>query len=606
MTDETNVPDLDVDIPAPGGLSVTTERPYHILVVTNYAGADGGSLSGELADGVVPLTADRFDDVMAAALPTTNFTTADPLTTGGTMVEMNLGFASLRDFDPANLASQIRATRALRDVRDRLTARLKGSLTADQLAADVAKLAEADATLAWLPDAIRPKATPAAPAPAGAVDDVLGQLDLGDRAAPSAPPSKSPVGKVIAAAATGGATIPAGEVAALRGALAEIDRRIGVWLTHVLHAPPVQLIESAWRSLAHLVSQTDFRKGVRLSILHAPRATLLERFRTLLIDPVFDAGADAPDLVVIDTAFGNTAADLEALDELAQHGASLPALVFAGAAPSFFGVKNAWQIATLPALVNVFDQWQFAKWKSLRGQPYARSLCVFFGRGLLRAPHERAATSNGEFAYHEECIGDHDLVWSNGSMAAACAVSRSVADTGWPVAMAGFLHGRVAGFSVATAGKKNDTSFGPTDTKLPQAKLEEMAAVGVNAVAGIREQADAFIWNGLTAAQPGRFDSDSLLQVSAPYQLFAGRLSNLLLALKPRLMGLSRDQLLADTHQHIQDWLTLPGQPPPTEINVMAQPVEGQPTATDVAITVTPPAHILPGGIPIVLGIRLV
>ena len=86
-------------------------------------------------------------------------------------------------------------------------------------------------------------------------------------------------------------------------------------------------------------------------MLHAPAAQITDRFRARLIDPVFDEGADAPDLILVDYQFGNGATDLEIIDEFAQHGASLPAVVLAGISPAFFGVKQAWQVQTLPAAI---------------------------------------------------------------------------------------------------------------------------------------------------------------------------------------------------------------------------------------------------------------
>lgn len=122
-------------------------------------------------------------------------------------------------------------------------------------------------------------------------------------------------------------------------------------------------------------------------------------------------------------------------------------------------------------------------------------------------------------------------------------VARSVADTSWPSAMAGYVHGRIDGFKTAQGGKKGDKKFGPTDTDLPQPKIEELAVAGVNAAVGIRDHDDALLWNGLTASRPQRMDADALLEVSLPYRLFATRMSTLLFALKPHLSGMSSGKM---------------------------------------------------------------
>ncbi|MCH8967380.1 MAG: type VI secretion system contractile sheath large subunit [Planctomycetes bacterium] len=606
MADPTNPPELEIVDSMPSGLKVTSEQPYRILLVSNLTGScEGGSLTGPLNDGVVEVTADAFDEMMSAASPTVSFKTTDPVASGNVMVEVNLRFDSTRAFHPKQLVEQFPATKSLMSIRREIAGRMHGKISSDELAKAVAEAVSTDPGFAWLAEAIT--WTPAEPAAdPGAVDSLLGQLDLGDSEEESSgPPPKSPIGSIIAAATQDGSSIPSEEASALRRTLGEIDRRVSAWLTMILHAPEFQSIESAWRSLAFVISQMNFRKGLRLAILHTPPGTLLERFRSRLIDPVFDEGADAPNVIVVDAQFGNTAADMDALDELAQHGASLPVVVLTGISSAFFGVKNAWQIATLPTIANMFDQWQFAKWKAIRDEPYARSLGVLFGRCLLRAPYDRDEEGGVEFGYKEPVVGEKDFLWASGAIAAAVTIARSVADTTWPTAMAGFVHGRVEGFATAMGGKKGDKPFGPTDTQLVQAKIEEMAAIGVSAAVGIRDHDDAIVWNGLSAGRPIRMDANALLEVSLPYQLFATRLSSLLFLLKPHLSGLGAPEIEKTVRVHVCQWLGFKEEPDSEQLSVQTRPAEDSPGTLELAVTVTPPQKALPGGIPIVMGYRL-
>ncbi len=595
--------DVDVDTPSPEGLRVTTDLPYHILVISDLAGSGSGTLSGPMNDRCVDVSASSFDDVMKQACPTARFTITDPVAAGNVMVEVNQCFESIKDFHPDVVGGRIPAVKSLLGIRESLAARMRGKLSTEQLAAAVATAAAGDAELAWLTEAI--KWTPVAPTvQPDVVDSLLGQIDLGDGGDDDGkPPAKSPIGSVVSAAATGGTSLPPEEVAALRRCLGEIDKRASAWLTAVLHSPQVQPLEAAWRSLAFLVSKIEFRKGIRLSVLHASRNDLLDRVNTLLIDPVFDEGADAPDLIIVDHAFGISAPDMEAMDELAQHGASLPAIAIVGVSPAFFGVKHAWQMATLPPIGNTFDQWQFAKWKALRGAPHARSLGVVFGRCLLRTPYGSDDGGDLEFNYQEPRLADKDFIWANGSIATAVCVARCVAERGWPTALSGMVHGRVDSLKTALGGKKGDKKFGPTDTMIPQAKIEEMAVVGVNAVVGVKDHDDALIWNGLTAARPDRMHPDAFLEVSLPYQLFAGRLGTLLFALKPSLIGKSPEQVVSEVKKHLCNWLNLGADA--EEISVQTRPADDNPQVHDLAVTVTPPSPILTGGIPVVLGYRL-
>jgi type VI secretion system ImpC/EvpB family protein/type VI secretion system ImpB/VipA family protein len=604
MTDEPLPPDLDVVDRYPDGLKVTTDRPYRILLITDLAGGEAGRLTGTLTDRVADVTPETFDALFAEAQPTVTLKLADPHSPTNALTAFDLSFRTLKDFAPQAVLQQIPGLRGVLNAREQIVARLRGKLAAAQFVAALQKLAGADPQLKWVVDATH--WTPsAAPPPDSVVDDVLGQLDLGEEPATTpAPPRKSPLGAVVAAAAAGGGAtqIPAEESSALRRTLTQIDQRLTTWLNAVLHAAPVQRLESSWRSLALLVSRFDFRKGLRLSVLHASRDELAQRLVALVVDPVFDAGAEAPDLIAVHESFGNTAPEIEVLDELAQHAASLPVVVLAGASAEFFGLKHAWQVPTLPPLVNMFDQWQFAKWKTLREQPYARALGVVFGRCLLRAPYAPAAGDDLAFQYREECLAEKDSLWTNGAVAAACTIAHGMADLNWPTGIVG----RLDGFPTARGGKKGEKQLGPTDTVIPLEKGQEMAMVGLNAVLCPPNQTDACVCGGFSAARPTRAEGLALLEVSLPYQLFASRLSTLLLELKPYLTGLSDEKLAAFVLTHVRDWLTVADVPPEEQqIAVQAKPLEDNPNSLQLAVTVTPPPQILPGGVPVVLGYRV-
>jgi hypothetical protein len=171
--------------------------------------------------------------------------------------------------------------------------------------------------------------------------------------------------------------------------------------------------------------------------------------------------------------------------------------------------------------------------------------------------------------------------------------------------MSGYVHGRIEGFATAEGGKKGDKKFGPTDTALPEAKIEELGGVGVNATVGLRDRDDALVWNGMTAAKAPRSDMQAVLEVSLPYQLFAGRLSALLLALKPSLSHTSAERVVAIVTQHVRDWMPFEGEPTPEQLSVQTRPSEDNPAILELAVTVTPPKTVVPGDMPVVVGYRI-
>ncbi|MBX3394926.1 MAG: type VI secretion system contractile sheath large subunit [Phycisphaerae bacterium] len=604
MSDDAMKFDVEVDFPMPGGLKISTEKPYRILVVGDFAGSDKGTVTGAMAGGGVEINSTNFDEILGDARPSVSFTLADPVAGGNQLAEAGIRVASIRDFDPIAMAGQINATASLFEIREKLVGRLMGKLSGEQLAQSVSAAIASDSRLSWLSEWL--KAAPAAkPADPATVNKLLDGLDLGDSAAaPSTGGPRSAIGAAVAGAA-GASGIPAEESAAVRRTLNEVDRIISAWLNTVLHSAEVQPMEAIWRSIAFLVRHIDFRKNVRLQLLHAHRHDLTTRFTSKVIDPVFDDGADAPDLVILASSFGNTSSDMEVLDEMAQHAASLPAVILAPVSPAFFGVKHAWQVPTLPALVNMFDQWQFAKWKGLREQTYARLLGVVFGRGLLRQPHGRDDLKDLEFSFKEDASLESSFLWAEGVFAAALTIARSVTESGWPSGMSGYVRGQVDGFASAMGGKDGKKKYGPSDLQMVQSKIEEIGGAGINVVVGAKDQEFVHFWNGVSAARPGSADISGVLEVSLPYQLFAARLSGLLFDLKPSLSAKSEDQVASIVKGHVQNWLQLPDDLAAQLINVQVRPAEKDPSSLELALTTTPPPTILPGGVPVVLGYRI-
>lgn len=128
---------------------------------------------------------------------------------------------------------------------------------------------------------------------------------------------------------------------------------------------------------------------------------------------------------------------------------------------------------------------------------------------------------------------------------------------------------------------------------------------GINAVTPLRHTDDLVFWNGMTAARPQRPDPAAIFEVSLPYMLFAGRLSALLWDLKPYLAGLTAEQVAVSVTTHVAAWLQVTGEEVSECVAVQVAPAEEDPAARRLAVTVTPPQALIPGGVPVVLGYKL-
>ncbi|MCH7994514.1 MAG: hypothetical protein IIB57_08715 [Planctomycetes bacterium] len=109
----------------------------------------------------------------------------------------------------------------------------------------------------------------------------------------------------------------------------------------------------------------------------------------------------------------------------------------------------------------------------------------------------------------------------------------------------------------------------------------------------------------MTAALPSRDEMSAVFEVSLPYQLFATRLSAMLFALKPHLSGKSAEQVASDVTTHVRDWLGVKEGAEEEQVAIQVRPAQDAPGSLEMAVTVTAPESVLPGGVPVVMGYRI-
>jgi len=107
----------DVDT---GGAAVARELPFVVGVLGDFSGDPTTPLKSLSERKFAQIDRDTFDDVMARMTPGLNLKVANTLADDGTEMSVNLKFKSMTDFDPAQVAEQVPALKALMATRDKL------------------------------------------------------------------------------------------------------------------------------------------------------------------------------------------------------------------------------------------------------------------------------------------------------------------------------------------------------------------------------------------------------------------------------------------------------------------------------------------------------
>jgi type VI secretion system protein ImpC len=300
-----------------------------------------------------------------------------------------LGFATVDDFHPDQLARRLEVFAGFSALRARLLD---------------------NSTFAQTADALEPRPLTATP-----VEDTLARLLGGKPRETSGPDLGDFLRQVVAPHVT-----PAPDERQPR-LVAAVDQAAAQHMRTLLHHPSVQRLEAAWRALHRIVSTVE-SEDLELFLLDVSRAQLVADLAggpaaSGLLRRLTDA--ESPwSLLVLDESFGAGADDLALLSGLGAVAAQVGAALIAGGDP-----RLDW--TALPEA-------EAARWQALRETPQARSIGLALPRWLLRLPYGPKTDPVDSFPFDE--LGDErpheSYLWGNPAFACALLAAAAFRDSG--------------------------------------------------------------------------------------------------------------------------------------------------------------------------------
>ncbi|MGO4156934.1 type VI secretion system contractile sheath large subunit [Cupriavidus sp. YAF13] len=238
-----------------------------------------------------------------------------------------------------------------------------------------------------------------------------------------------------------------------------IDTKLSEQINLILHHQDFQKLESAWRGLHHLVSNTETDDKLRIRVMDVSKEDLrrtLRRYKGIGWDqsPFFkriyeeeygQLGGEPYGCLVADYYFDHTPPDVELLGSLAKISAAAHAPFIAGASPSVLQMDSWQELANPRDLSKIFQNLEYAPWNSLRNSDDARYVGLAMPRFLSRLPYGIKTNPVDEFDFEEDTDGaDHrKYVWSNAAYAMAVNINRSFKLYGWCTLIRGVESGGV-------------------------------------------------------------------------------------------------------------------------------------------------------------------
>ena len=233
----------------------------------------------------------------------------------------------------------------------------------------------------------------------------------------------------------------------IEGIIAEIDKKLTEQVNHILHHEDFQQLESAWRGLHYLVSNTETDEMLKIRVLNISKKDAhktLKKFKGANWDqsPIFKKlyeeefgviGGEPYGSLVADFHFDHSPQDVELLGEMSKIAAAAHAPLITGVKPSLFQMDSWSELSNPRDLTKIFQTPEYAGWRGLRESEDSKYVGLAMPRFLGRVPYGAKTDPVEAFAFEED-TGDADSSnynWVNAAYGMAVNINRSFKQYGW-------------------------------------------------------------------------------------------------------------------------------------------------------------------------------
>lgn len=367
--------------------------------------------------------------------------------------------------------------------------------------------------------------------------------------------------------------------ASISARLAEIDKLISLQLNEVMHNESFQKLEATWRGIKYLLDSSETNDQLKIKLLNVSKTELL---RDLQRAPEFDQSAlfqkvyeeeygvfgGAPFAALLgDYEFTRKPQDIELLEKVAQVASAAHAPFLSAASPEMMNLTSFTQLGGIRDMSKVFDNTEYAKWKSFRQSDDSRYVALTMPHVLMREPYGKDTRTIEAFDYEENVDGrDHSkYLWGNAAYALGARLTNSFAKYGWCASIVGVEGGGlVEGLAVHNfRTDEGDVALKcPTEVAITDRREKELADQGFVPLLHCKGTDYAAFFSAQTANKPRVYDKDdananSKLSARLPYVLAMSRFAHYLKSMMRDKIGstMSRSQAEAYLSQWIANYV---------------------------------------------------
>ncbi|MGH8294200.1 MAG: type VI secretion system contractile sheath large subunit [Steroidobacteraceae bacterium] len=366
-------------------------------------------------------------------------------------------------------------------------------------------------------------------------------------------------------------------IGTIKAIIAEIDKKLSDQVNLILHSERFQQLESAWRGLHYLVTNTETDEMLKIRVMNISKKDLgktLKKYAGAAWDqsPVFkklyeeeygQLGGEPYGCLVGDYYFDHTPGDVQLLGQMSQVAAAAHAPFIAGAGPTLMGMDSWQELANPRDLGKIFGAPDYAAWRSLRESDDAKYVGLAMPRFLARLPYGAKTNPVEEFEFEEETTGGNHArySWANAAYAMAVNVNRAFKMYGWCTSIRGVESGgAVEGLPVHTF-PSDDGGVDmkcPTEIAISDRREAELANCGLMPLIH-RKNTDTAAFIGAQSLQkPQEYmdpdaSANARLAARLPYLFASCRFAHYLKCMVRDKVGSFKER--ADMERFLSDWI---------------------------------------------------
>lgn len=372
-----------------------------------------------------------------------------------------------------------------------------------------------------------------------------------------------------------GQVVSTDTVAFINQRIQEIDTLLSNQINLIIHDPAFQKLEGSWRGLSYLVMNTFTGTELKLKLLCATKAELLEDlekavefdqsqlFKKIYEEEYGTFGGNPYSCLIGDYDFGPLPQDMEFLSKMSHVAAAAFAPFITAANPAMFNLDTFTNLGVPRDLAKIFDSVEYATWTSFRESEDSRYVVMTLPRVLMRLPYGPNTVPVDGMNFVEDVNGADNakFCWGNTAYALGQRITNAFFLYNWTAAIRGVEGGGLVEGLPAYTFKTTDGDIAlkcPTEIAITDRREKELSDLGFIALCHCKGTDKAAFFGAQTVQKPEIYntsEANSNAQLSAriTYILAASRFAHYIKSIMRDKIGsfMTKDNV----EEYLQTWI---------------------------------------------------